>query len=154
MIKETNCLDETIEYGKELGLNAKRGDVFCLTGDLGTGKTMMSKGIAMGLGLDEDEITSPTFTIVNTYEHLEKPLYHFDVYRINDIDEMNDIGYEDMFYGDGVSDDLNNNEEWINNILHECENSTCKDFTFYSNGFLSRFAPSKWQIRFISTYSV
>lgn len=102
MVKETNCLEETIEFGKELGKNANRGDVFCLTGDLGTGKTMMSKGIAMGLGLDEDEITSPTFTIVNTYEQLEKPLYHFDVYRINDIEEMNDIGYEEMFYGEGV----------------------------------------------------
>ncbi|MCQ2977225.1 MAG: tRNA (adenosine(37)-N6)-threonylcarbamoyltransferase complex ATPase subunit type 1 TsaE [archaeon] len=102
MIKETNSLKETIDFGIELGKNSKRGDVFCLVGDLGTGKTMMSKGIAMGLGLNEDEITSPTFTIVNTYDYLEKPLYHFDVYRINDLSEMDDIGYEEMFYGDGV----------------------------------------------------
>lgn len=102
MIKEVNSLEETIEYGKEIGKNSKKGDIYCLTGDLGTGKTMMSKGIAMGLGLSEDEITSPTFTIVNTYDKLEKTLYHFDVYRINDISEMDDIGYEEMFYGDGV----------------------------------------------------
>lgn len=103
MIKETNSMEETIEFGKELGMNSKRGDIFCLVGDLGCGKTMMSKGIAMGLGIDEADITSPTFTIVNTYDDLEKPLYHFDVYRISDISEMDDIGYEDMFYGDGVS---------------------------------------------------
>ena len=102
MIKETNNLEETINFGKELGMNSKKGDIFCLVGDLGTGKTMMSKGIAMGLGLSEEDITSPTFTIVNTYDYLEKPLYHFDVYRITDISEMDDIGYEEMFYGDGV----------------------------------------------------
>ena len=102
MIKEVNSLEETIEYGKEIGRNSNKGDIYCLIGDLGTGKTMMSKGIAMGLGLSEDEITSPTFTIVNTYDKLEKTLYHFDVYRITDISEMDDIGYEDMFYGDGV----------------------------------------------------
>lgn len=122
MIKETNSMEETIEFGKELGMNSKRGDIFCLVGDLGCGKTMMSKGIAMGLGIDEADITSPTFTIVNTYDDLEKPLYHFDVYRISDISEMDDIGYEDMFYGDGVSivewadlikDLIPNNATWI-----------------------------------------
>ena len=102
MIKETFTMEETINLGVELGKEAKRGDIFCLLGDLGTGKTMLSKGIAMGLGLREDEITSPTFTIVNTYENLDIPLYHFDVYRITDISEMDDIGYEDMFYGNGV----------------------------------------------------
>ena len=122
MIKETYNQDETINIGKELGNTAKKGDVFCLLGDLGTGKTMLSKGIAMGLGLNEEEITSPTFTIVNTYDNLSLPLYHFDVYRITDLSEMDDIGYEDMFYGDGVCivewadmirDLIPNNATWI-----------------------------------------
>lgn len=101
MIKEVRSYEETIELGRTIGLNAKPGDIFCLTGDLGTGKTILSKGIALGLGISDD-ITSPTFTIVNSYEG-DKTFYHFDVYRINDISEMNDLGFEDMIYGDGVS---------------------------------------------------
>ena len=92
--------DETMLAGKALGDILNRGDIVCLTGDLGTGKTAFTNGIARALGI-EDYITSPTFTIVNEYK-TEVPLYHFDVYRISDPDEMYDIGFEEYLYGDGV----------------------------------------------------
>lgn len=101
MIKETNSENETYELGLSLGAAAKPGDIYCLDGDLGAGKTVFAKGFAAGLGIDEP-ITSPTFTIVKEYVDGRLPLYHFDVYRIADPDEMHAIGYEDYFYGDGV----------------------------------------------------
>lgn len=97
---KTSSSDETILVGRALGSILKSGDVVCLTGDLGTGKTAFTNGIASALGIDE-YITSPTFTIVNEYK-TEVPLYHFDVYRIADADEMYDIGFEEYLYGDGV----------------------------------------------------
>ena len=100
MIKETHSSEETEKLGYETGLKAKAGDIFCLSGDLGVGKTVFTKGFAKGLGIDED-ITSPTFTIVNEYEG-KMPLYHFDVYRIGSSDEMYDIGYEEYINGEGV----------------------------------------------------
>ena len=101
-IIESFCEEDTKRLAGELAKDASRGDVIALTGDLGVGKTAFTKGFAEGLGIDEP-ITSPTFTIVQIYESGRLPLYHFDVYRIGDISEMDEIGYEDYFYGDGVS---------------------------------------------------
>ena len=103
---------ETFEIGRKLGENVKRGDILCLNGDLGVGKTVFSQGFACGMGITEP-ISSPTFTIVQTYEEGDMPLYHFDVYRIGSIEEMEEIGYEDYFFGEGVC-----LIEWSENI-HE-----------------------------------
>ena len=93
--------EDTRALAKELAGSAQKGDIFALVGDLGVGKTAFTKGFAEGLGISEP-ITSPTFTIVQIYESGRLPLYHFDVYRIGDISEMDEIGYEDYFYGDGI----------------------------------------------------
>lgn len=100
-IYETFSSNETFELGKSLGSNASAGQVICLNGDLGVGKTVFTQGFAKGLMIEEP-INSPTFTIVQEYHEGRLPLYHFDVYRIGDILEMDEIGYEDYFYGDGV----------------------------------------------------
>lgn len=92
---------ETKDFGRKLGAEARAGSVIALIGDLGTGKTTLTKAIAEGLGV-KDVITSPTFNIVKQYESGRLPLYHFDVYRIGDIDEMYELGYEEYFYGNGV----------------------------------------------------
>lgn len=102
VIYETNSPEETHALGKQIGEVAKAGELYTLTGDLGVGKTVFTQGVAEGLGIEEP-INSPTFTIVQVYEEGRLPFYHFDVYRIGDIDEMDEIGYEDYFYGDGVS---------------------------------------------------
>lgn len=101
IIKETNAPAETFEFGRLLGQQAGPGQVYCLDGDLGAGKTVFTQGFAVGLGI-ESPVTSPTFTIVQQYEEGRLPLYHFDVYRIGDVSEMDEIGYEDCFYGEGV----------------------------------------------------
>lgn len=101
MEKETFHPSETERLGYMLGLQAKAGEVYCLDGDLGVGKTIFTQGFARGLGIEEP-VSSPTFTIVQQYEEGRLPLYHFDVYRIGDVSEMDEIGYEDYFYGDGV----------------------------------------------------
>ena len=101
MIYETNSPEETFDLAKRLGEQAVPGTVYTLTGDLGVGKTVFAQGLARGLGIDE-AINSPTFTIVQVYDEGRLPFYHFDVYRIGDIEEMEEIGYEDYFYGDGV----------------------------------------------------
>lgn len=102
MVTETNHEKETYDLGFRLGLEAEAGAVYSLVGDLGVGKTVFTKGLAKGLGIKE-AISSPTFTIVQVYEEGRLPFYHFDVYRIGDIEEMDEIGYEDYIYGDGVS---------------------------------------------------
>ena len=102
MIIETNSEKETYELGYSLGEKAKAGQVFTLVGDLGVGKTVFTKGLAKGLEIEEP-ISSPTFTIVQVYEEGRLPFYHFDVYRIGDVEEMDEIGYEDYIYGEGVS---------------------------------------------------
>lgn len=97
--------DDTFELAKKLGQEAKAGDVVCLIGDLGVGKTLFSQGFAKGLGIEE-YVNSPTFTIVQEYEGIDDrklTLYHFDVYRIEDSEEMEEVGFTDMIYGDGVS---------------------------------------------------
>lgn len=101
MITETNSEKETFELGKKIGENAKSGQIYTLTGDLGVGKTVFTQGLAAGLGITEP-VNSPTFTIVQMYEDGRLPFYHFDVYRIGDIEEMEEISYEDCFYGEGV----------------------------------------------------
>ena len=101
MIKESFCPEETYALGKSLGESAKPGDVICLNGDLGVGKTVFTQGFAAGLGITEP-VNSQTFTIVQQYDDGRLPLYHFDVYRIGDVSEMDEVGYEDFFYGDGV----------------------------------------------------
>ena len=92
---------ETRALGEELGRKAVPGSLYTLTGDLGTGKTVFTQGFARGLGITE-HVNSPTFTIVQEYDGGRLPFYHFDVYRIGDLEEMDEIGYEDYFYGDGV----------------------------------------------------
>ena len=98
---ETNSDTQTYSVGMELAQTAKPGMVYALLGDLGVGKTVFTKGFAKGLGVIE-EVNSPTFTILQIYEEGRLPFYHFDVYRIGDIEEMDEIGYEDCFYGKGV----------------------------------------------------
>ena len=93
--------EDTFRIAKELGEQARPGDVVCLNGDLGVGKTLFSQGFAKGLGIEES-VNSPTFTIVQEYKDGHIPLYHFDVYRIEDSEEMEEIGFSDMIYGDGV----------------------------------------------------
>ena len=99
---ETNSDKETLEFGRKLGLEAVPGSIYCLDGDLGTGKTVIAKGIALGLGINEP-VSSPTFTVIKEYREGRLPFYHFDVYRIEDPVEMEEIGYEDYFFGDGVT---------------------------------------------------
>lgn len=101
MIIETFSADETYEYGLKIGSEAQPGDVYCLTGDLGVGKTVFTQGFAAGLGVEE-AVSSPTFTIVQEYEGEKMPFYHFDVYRIGDVEEMDEIGFDDYVYGEGV----------------------------------------------------
>lgn len=101
-IKKSASVDETMELGRKLGKSLPKGTVICLTGDLGTGKTHFAKGLAEGLGIKEN-ITSPTFTIVNEYHTGRMPLFHFDVYRVNDPDEVLQVGFEEYVYGEGAT---------------------------------------------------
>lgn len=100
-IIESFSPEDTLELGRKMGREAQPGDVYTLIGDLGVGKTVFTQGIAEGLEIEES-ICSPTFTIVQVYEEGRMPFYHFDVYRIGDIEEMDEIGYEDYFYGEGL----------------------------------------------------
>ena len=102
MTTESYSEKDTFRLAAELAKKAEVGDVYALIGDLGVGQTAFTKGFAAGLGITEP-IVSPTFTILQIYESGRLPLYHFDVYRIGDISEMDEIGYEDCFYGEGVS---------------------------------------------------
>ncbi len=101
MVIETNHPQETFQLGVDLGKAALPGQVYTLTGDLGVGKTVFTQGLAQGLEIKEP-VNSPTFTIVQVYEEGRLPFYHFDVYRIGDIEEMDEVGYEDYILGDGV----------------------------------------------------
>lgn len=102
MIIETRSEEETYQLGIEIGQKATKGQVYTLVGDLGVGKTVFTQGLAKGLEIEEP-ISSPTFTIVQVYDEGRLPFYHFDVYRIGDISEMDEIGFEDYVYGEGVS---------------------------------------------------
>ena len=98
---ETKSAEETFAFGEKLGRQALPGQVYTLNGDLGTGKTVFTQGFAKGLGI-QGRVNSPTFTILQVYEEGRLPFYHFDVYRIGDVEEMDEIGYEDCVYGSGV----------------------------------------------------
>jgi tRNA threonylcarbamoyladenosine biosynthesis protein TsaE len=102
MIIDSYKEEDTFSFGEELGKKVVPGEIYALCGDLGVGKTVFTKGLAKGLGITES-VCSPTFTIVQVYEEGRMPFYHFDVYRIGDIEEMDEIGYEDYFYGDGLT---------------------------------------------------
>lgn len=101
MVVESFSAEDTYALGVQIGENASPGDVYTLIGDLGVGKTVFTQGVAKGLGIRE-AVNSPTFTILQVYEEGRLPFYHFDVYRIGDVEEMDEIGYEDCIYGDGV----------------------------------------------------
>lgn len=118
--------EDTFEIARQLGEKAVAGDVFCLIGDLGVGKTLFSQGFATGLGIQES-VNSPTFTIVQEYDEGRLPFYHFDVYRIEESEEMEEVGFADMIYGEGVC-----LIEWANlieDILpeHYTRITICKD---------------------------
>ncbi|WP_276902220.1 tRNA (adenosine(37)-N6)-threonylcarbamoyltransferase complex ATPase subunit type 1 TsaE [Blautia hydrogenotrophica] len=100
-IYETNSAQETFELGRRIGQQAKKGQIYTLEGDLGVGKTVLTQGVAAGLKITEP-ISSPTFTILQEYQEGRLPFYHFDVYRIGDVEEMEEIGYDDYFFGDGI----------------------------------------------------
>lgn len=102
MVIETRSAKETYELGVQIGEKATRGQVYTMIGDLGVGKTVFTQGMAKGLGIKEP-ISSPTFTIVQVYDEGRLPFYHFDVYRIGDVSEMDEIGFEDYVYGEGIS---------------------------------------------------
>lgn len=110
IVFESFSPEETFDFAKDLASKAKEGQVYTLTGDLGVGKTVFTQGFANGLEIDEP-VDSPTFTIIKEYDSGRLPFYHFDVYRIGDVSEMDEIGYEDYFFGDGVS-----MVEWANLI--------------------------------------
>ena len=101
MIIETNSASETLALGEKLGKAAAPGQIYTLNGDLGVGKTVLTQGFAKGLGITE-AVNSPTFTIIQEYTEGRLPFYHFDVYRIGDIEEMEEIGYDDYFFGQGI----------------------------------------------------
>ena len=121
-IIESFSAEDTLELGRQMGRDAKPGDVYTLVGDLGVGKTVLTQGIAEGLDIEES-ICSPTFTIVQVYEEGRMPFYHFDVYRIGDVEEMDEIGYEDCFYGEGLC-----MIEWAN-LIEEILPSRRKEIT-------------------------
>jgi len=110
MVYESYKPEDTFQIAYQMGKEAKKGQVICLNGDLGVGKTLFSQGFAKGLEIEES-VNSPTFTIVQQYEEGRMPLYHFDVYRIEDSEEMEEIGFADMIYGEGVC-----LIEWANRI--------------------------------------
>ena len=101
MIIESFSAEDTFAFGKKIGETVQPGQVCTLIGDLGAGKTVLTQGVAAGLGILEP-VSSPTFTILQVYEEGRMPFYHFDVYRIGDVEEMEEIGYEDCFYGNGL----------------------------------------------------
>ena len=100
-VYESHSAEETFQIGKASGEAAEPGMIYCLDGDLGVGKTVLTQGVAAGLG-ESEAVNSPTFTIVQEYHGGRIPLYHFDVYRIGDPEEMEEIGYDDYFFGDGI----------------------------------------------------
>jgi tRNA threonylcarbamoyladenosine biosynthesis protein TsaE len=122
--------EDTLNIGERLGKLLDRGDIICLSGDLGAGKTALTQGIANGMGV-KDYVTSPTYTIINEYQG-RIPLYHFDVYRLNDVEEMYELGYEEYFFGDGavvvewadiVKDIIPGERLWITILQSKNENS-------------------------------
>ena len=133
MIIETQNAKETFQLGKKIGKKALPGQIYTLNGDLGVGKTVFTQGVASGLEIGEP-VNSPTFTILQEYEGGRLPFYHFDVYRIGDIEEMEEIGYDDYFFGEGIC--LIEWSQLIEEILPEnvisvtIEKDPAKDFDY------------------------
>ena len=133
MIIETKNAKETFKLGEKIGEKALPGQIYTLNGDLGVGKTVFTQGVASGLGIREP-VNSPTFTILQEYEGGRLPFYHFDVYRIGDIEEMEEIGYDDYFFGEGIC--LIEWAQLIKEILPEnvisvtIEKNPAKDFDY------------------------
>ena len=133
MIIETKNAKETFQLGEKIGEKALPGQIYTLNGDLGVGKTVFTQGVASGLGIREP-VNSPTFTILQEYEGGRLPFYHFDVYRIGDIEEMEEIGYDDYFFGEGIC--LIEWAQLIEEILPEnvisvtIEKNPAKDFDY------------------------
>ena len=133
MIIETKNAKETFQLGEKIGEKALPGQIYTLNGDLGVGKTVFTQGVASGLGIQEP-VNSPTFTILQEYEGGRFPFYHFDVYRIGDIEEMEEIGYDDYFFGEGIC--LIEWAQLIEEILPEnvisvtIEKNPAKDFDY------------------------
>lgn len=133
MIIETKNAKETFQLGEKIGEKALPGQIYTLNGDLGVGKTVFTQGVASGLGIREP-VNSPTFTILQEYERGRLPFYHFDVYRIGDIEEMEEIGYDDYFFGEGIC--LIEWAQLIKEILPEnvisvtIEKNPAKDFDY------------------------
>ena len=122
MTVDSFSTQDTFALGQQIGEAAVPGEVYTLTGDLGVGKTVFTQGVAKGLGIKE-AVNSPTFTILQGYEEGRLPFYHFDVYRIGCAEEMDEIGYEDYFYGDGVCF-----IEWAN-LIEEILPKNCRKIT-------------------------
>ena len=122
MTVDSFSAQDTFALGQQIGEAAVPGEVYTLTGDLGVGKTVFTQGVAKGLGIKE-AVNSPTFTILQVYEEGRLPFYHFDVYRIGCVEEMDEIGYEDYFYGDGVCF-----IEWAN-LIEEILPKNCRKIT-------------------------
>ena len=133
MIIETKNAKETFQLGEKIGEKALPGQIYTLNGDLGVGKTVFTQGVASGLGIREP-VNSPTFTILQEYEGGRLPFYHFDVYRIGDIEDMEEIGYDDYFFGEGIC--LIEWAQLIKEILPEnvisvtIEKNPAKDFDY------------------------
>lgn len=121
-VLESFSPEETFAMGEAVGKKAQPGDIYTLNGDLGVGKTVFTQGVAKGLGIEEP-VNSPTFTIIQEYEEGRIPFYHFDVYRIGDVEEMDEIGYEDYFYGNGICF-----IEWAE-LIREILPENCKHIT-------------------------
>ena len=126
IVWESFSPEETFAIGEKLGREANPGEVYTLIGDLGVGKTVFTQGVARGLGITEP-VNSPTFTIVQIYEEGRLPFYHFDVYRIGDVEEMEEIGYQDCFYGEGIC-----LIEWAN-LIEEILPEHYKEITIEKN---------------------
>lgn len=126
IVWESFSPEETFAIGEKLGREATQGEVYTLIGDLGVGKTVFTQGVAKGLGITEP-VNSPTFTIVQIYEDGRLPFYHFDVYRIGDVEEMEEIGYQDCFYGEGIC-----LIEWAN-LIEEILPEHYKEITIEKN---------------------
>lgn len=126
MMYESFSEKDTFEFGRRMGERARPGEIYLLHGDLGVGKTVFTKGFARGLGIEEP-VTSPTFTLIQEYREGRLPFYHFDVYRIGDVEEMYDVGYEDYFFGEGVC-----LIEWAS-LIREILPDNCKNIVIEKN---------------------
>jgi tRNA threonylcarbamoyladenosine biosynthesis protein TsaE len=98
----SNSLKDTLSFGRKIARHARGGDIICLFGKLGAGKTALTKGIAQGLGIKKDNVVSPSFVLIREYARARVPLFHFDLYRLTDTKDILDLGYEEYFFGDGI----------------------------------------------------